>query len=46
MLKCDKKQEAISYPDVDGHFDATAELGRVCHALPIHIIWGAKNDFV
>ncbi|KIK61555.1 hypothetical protein GYMLUDRAFT_42556 [Collybiopsis luxurians FD-317 M1] len=43
-LKCDKKQEAISYPDVDGHFEATIELARVCHALPVHLIWGTNND--
>ncbi|KAK7448810.1 hypothetical protein VKT23_013540 [Stygiomarasmius scandens] len=45
-LKCDKKQEAISYPDVDGHFEATIELGRICHALPVHLIWGTSNDLV
>ncbi|KAF5337656.1 hypothetical protein D9758_012998 [Tetrapyrgos nigripes] len=33
-LKCDKKQEAISYPDVDPHFEAVAELERVCRVLP------------
>ncbi|KAF8909980.1 hypothetical protein CPB85DRAFT_1221751 [Mucidula mucida] len=45
-LKCDRKQEAVSYPDVDGHFEATTELGRVCHALPIHVIWGTTNSLV
>ncbi|KAJ3739650.1 Alpha/beta hydrolase fold-1 [Lentinula detonsa] len=43
-LKCDRKQEAISYPDVDGHFEATTELARVCHTLPVHVIWGTSND--
>ncbi|KAF5369224.1 hypothetical protein D9757_010026 [Collybiopsis confluens] len=43
-LKCDRKQEAVSYPDVDGHFEATLELARVCHALPVHIIWGGNTD--
>ncbi|KAJ3729281.1 Alpha/beta hydrolase fold-1 [Lentinula raphanica] len=43
-LKCDRKQEAISYPDVDGHFEATTELARVCRTLPVHVIWGTSND--
>ncbi|KAF9064750.1 hypothetical protein BDP27DRAFT_1229930 [Rhodocollybia butyracea] len=45
-LKCNKQQEAISYPDVDGHFEATTELARVCHALPVHTIWGSSNDLL
>ncbi|KIM38284.1 hypothetical protein M413DRAFT_448020 [Hebeloma cylindrosporum] len=45
-LKCDRKQEAISYPDVEPHFEGALHLGRVCHTLPIHLIWGARNDFV
>ncbi|KAK0450346.1 Alpha/beta hydrolase fold-1 [Desarmillaria tabescens] len=45
-LKCDRKQEAMSYPDVDGHFEATTELAKVCHAVPVHVIWGTYNDLV
>ncbi|THU89064.1 alpha/beta-hydrolase [Dendrothele bispora CBS 962.96] len=45
-LKCDKKQEAVSYPDVDGHFEAPLELGRVSRVLPVHIVWGTNNDLV
>lgn len=45
-LKCDRKQEAMSYPDVDGHFEATTELAKVCHAVPVHVIWGTHNDLV
>lgn len=45
-LKCDKKQEAASYPDVDGHFEATTELARICHVVPVHIIWGGSSDLV
>ncbi|KAE9393434.1 hypothetical protein BT96DRAFT_863528 [Gymnopus androsaceus JB14] len=43
-LKCHRRQEAMSYPDVDGHFEATTELARVCHALPVHVIWGTSHD--
>jgi hypothetical protein len=44
-LKCDRKQESISYPDVEPHFEGALQLGRICHTLPIHLIWGARNDF-
>jgi len=45
-LKCDKNQEAIIYPDVEPHFEAPIQLSRICHLLPIHIIWGAPNDLM
>lgn len=36
----------MSYPDVDGHFEATTEVAKVCHAVPVHVIWGTHNDLV
>ncbi|KAF9465455.1 Alpha/Beta hydrolase protein [Collybia nuda] len=45
-LKCDRKQEAASYPDTEGYFESAILIRRVCHALPIHIIWGDGNDLV
>ncbi|KAJ3505219.1 hypothetical protein NLJ89_g7532 [Agrocybe chaxingu] len=45
-LKCDRKQEAVSYPDTEPHFESTMQLGRICHAIPVHIIWGTRNDLV
>ena len=45
-LKCDRKQESISYPDVEPHFEGALQLGRICRTLPIHLIWGARNDFM
>ncbi|KAJ7600911.1 Alpha/beta hydrolase family-domain-containing protein [Mycena floridula] len=45
-LKCDRNQESLSYPDVDGHFEAPLELARVCQVLPIHIIWGNEYELV
>jgi hypothetical protein len=46
ILKCDRNQEAASYPDVEGHFESATLLSRVCHILPVHIIWGDGNDLV
>ncbi|RDB21685.1 hypothetical protein Hypma_011238 [Hypsizygus marmoreus] len=45
-LKCDKRQEAVSYPDVEGHFESTTILGRICYALPIHLVWGTRSDLI
>jgi len=45
-LKCDRKQEAVSFPDVEPHFEGAVQLSRICHAVPIHIIWGTRNDLV
>ncbi|PPQ72245.1 hypothetical protein CVT24_002345 [Panaeolus cyanescens] len=45
-LKCHRKQEAISYPDAEPHFEGAVQLSRICHALPVHIIWGTRNDLV
>ncbi|KAF8890073.1 Alpha/beta hydrolase fold-1 [Infundibulicybe gibba] len=46
VLKCDRKQEAASYPDVAPHFESAIQLARICHVIPTHIIWGTRNDFV
>ncbi|KAJ7691043.1 Alpha/beta hydrolase fold-1 [Mycena rosella] len=40
VLKCAREQEALSYPDVEPHFAAAAELGRVSRAVPVHLVWG------
>ncbi|KAF8079386.1 Alpha/Beta hydrolase protein [Lyophyllum atratum] len=45
-LKCDRKQEAVSYPDKEGHFESMTLLGRICHELPIHVVWGTRNDLI
>ncbi|PPQ92478.1 hypothetical protein CVT25_010423 [Psilocybe cyanescens] len=45
-LKWDRKQEAISYADIEPHFEGALQLGRVCHSVPIHVIWGTRNDLV
>ncbi|KAG5642245.1 hypothetical protein DXG03_003348 [Asterophora parasitica] len=45
-LKCDRKQEAVSYPDAEGHFESTIILGRICCAVPVHVVWGTNNDLI
>ncbi|KIM35057.1 hypothetical protein M413DRAFT_449910 [Hebeloma cylindrosporum] len=45
-LKWDRKQEAISYSDVEPHFEGALHLGQICHTVPIHLMWGARKDFV
>lgn len=45
-LKCERKMEAVSYPDTEPHFEAAIQLCNVCHAIPIHLIWGTRNDLV
>lgn len=45
-LKCDKVQEAVSYPDKEPHFEAVRQVGHICHSVPLHIIWGTKCDFM
>ncbi|KAJ7446314.1 Alpha/Beta hydrolase protein [Mycena latifolia] len=45
-LKCDKHQEATGYPDTHAHFDSLDQVARVCRTVPIHIIWGTRDDLV
>ncbi|KAJ7131540.1 Alpha/Beta hydrolase protein [Mycena crocata] len=45
-IKCEKRQEALSYPDVEPHFCAAEELGRISHAVPVHFIWGNESPLV
>lgn len=45
-LKCDRKQEAVSYQDVESHFEATTLLARICQLLPVHLVWGTRNDLM
>lgn len=45
-LKWDKNHEAASYLDMDPHFEGAIQLGKVCHSVPIHVIWGTRIDLV
>ncbi|KAK2459546.1 hypothetical protein APHAL10511_008425 [Amanita phalloides] len=45
-LKCDRRQEAVSYGDAEPHFEGSNLITRLCHSLPIHLIFGARDDLV
>ncbi|KAJ6526661.1 hypothetical protein B0H19DRAFT_900282, partial [Mycena capillaripes] len=45
-LKCDKSHEANCYMDKYAHFDSVEQVGRVCRALPFHVIWGDRDDII
>ncbi|KAH9486020.1 Peroxisomal membrane protein LPX1 [Psilocybe cubensis] len=45
-LKWDKQHEAVSYLDMDPHFVGAIQLAKVCHSVPIHVIWGTQGDLV
>jgi len=45
-LKCDRRQEAVSYGDTEPHFEGATLITRLCHSLPIHLIFGARDDLV
>ncbi|KAF7343864.1 AB hydrolase-1 domain-containing protein [Mycena sanguinolenta] len=45
-IKGDRLQEALSYPDVQPHFDAAQELCRISLNIPVHFIWGGEGSLV
>ena len=45
-LKCHRKFEKEAYVDMDPHFDAHKCLEKLCRAIPVHIIWGERKNFV
>ncbi|KAJ6517471.1 Alpha/beta hydrolase fold-1 [Mycena vitilis] len=45
-IKCDRRQEALSYIDVKPHFSAARELGRISRTVPVHFIWGSGSPLV
>ncbi|KAJ7697826.1 Alpha/Beta hydrolase protein [Mycena rosella] len=42
-LKCDRRQEAMAFPDVEPHFDAVEELSRVSRDVPVHLVWATGS---
>ncbi|PPQ74685.1 hypothetical protein CVT26_007668 [Gymnopilus dilepis] len=46
VLKCDKFHEATSYCDAEPAFEAAVHVKGLSTSLPVHFIWGSKNDFV
>ncbi|KAJ7362308.1 Alpha/beta hydrolase fold-1 [Mycena albidolilacea] len=45
-IKGDRLQEALSYADVEPHFAAAQELGRISRTVPVHFIWGSGSPLV
>ncbi|KAJ7446320.1 Alpha/beta hydrolase family-domain-containing protein [Mycena latifolia] len=45
-LKCDKYQEPNCYPDTFAHFDSVDHMARACSTVPVHIVWGTRDDLV
>ncbi|KAJ7307784.1 Alpha/beta hydrolase family-domain-containing protein [Mycena albidolilacea] len=42
--KCDKHQESTCYPDTFAHFDSMKQVTRVWRTVPMHIVWGTRDD--
>ncbi|KAJ7114844.1 Alpha/beta hydrolase family-domain-containing protein [Mycena epipterygia] len=42
--KCGKHQESSCYPDTFAHFDSMKQINRIWRTVPLHIIWGTRND--
>ncbi|KAJ8593950.1 alpha/beta-hydrolase [Rhizopogon salebrosus TDB-379] len=45
-LKCDRRHEAFAYQDIQSHFEATDQYTRICNAVPVHIVFGSKHDYI
>ncbi|KAG1882652.1 Alpha/beta hydrolase fold-1 [Suillus subluteus] len=45
-LKCDLHHEALAYQDVESHFEATDQYTRLCHVVPVHIVFGTVHDYI
>lgn len=46
QIKCDKKQEAMSYTDLEAHLDAMTQLKRFVGRLPTYFIYGGRIDLM
>lgn len=42
--KCDKAEEVKNYEEVENTFEATEQIEKVCHDVPIHVIFGEIID--
>ncbi|KAH9942036.1 alpha/beta-hydrolase [Amylocystis lapponica] len=45
-LKCSKQQEKVAFNDNDPHFVATDRLGTLDASVPVHCVFGARNDSI
>ncbi|KAJ7921185.1 Alpha/beta hydrolase family-domain-containing protein [Mycena leptocephala] len=46
MLKCDRRQEALAFPDFNPHFDAVGELARIGRFVPVHVVWASRSELI
>lgn len=46
MLKCDRRQEALAFPDFNPHFDAVGELARIGRFVPVHVVWASRSELM
>ena len=44
--KCPKARESAAFIDLESTFVATEQLAPVSALIPLHIIFGAKNDMM
>ncbi|EED83404.1 hypothetical protein POSPLDRAFT_104277 [Postia placenta Mad-698-R] len=44
VTKCAKSEEAKNYDDVEHTFEATEQIEKVCHDIPIHVVFGEILD--
>ncbi|KAJ6506825.1 Alpha/beta hydrolase fold-1 [Mycena sanguinolenta] len=53
-LKCDRRQEALAFPDVHPHFDAAAALARMMstnakrggRGVQVHLVWARGSELI
>nr|GAT52936.1 predicted protein [Mycena chlorophos] len=45
-LKCDPRQEALAFPDLEPHFAALDEIGRISRAVPMHVVWARRSEIL
>ncbi|KAK7046442.1 AB hydrolase-1 domain-containing protein [Favolaschia claudopus] len=42
-IKGDRRQEALSYVDVEPQFAGPQEINRIAGTVPVHFIWGSES---
>ncbi|KIJ17646.1 hypothetical protein PAXINDRAFT_175477 [Paxillus involutus ATCC 200175] len=46
VRKCSAQHEALAYADIESHFEAVEQFTRICYTIPLHIIFGSKQDYI
>lgn len=44
--KCPKTRESAAFVDLESTFVATEQIAPISTLIPLHIIFGAKNDMM